>query len=172
MKIFPSDKFEIETGMTKEDAIKHLKNVTDKEKFRNWYWSTKPYMGEVDEKGFRIVETLAAKTEFIITVNGFYCDIYGTLRESESGTIILVETRLNRGAKIFMSIWLTIVAIIFAGSLASLFLGNIKSFYFLLVSIGFFFFGFLMMTFSFRMDKRGVTARLIKIFKRQKGAGD
>ena len=102
MKIFPVEKFEIETTMPVPTILAALGNTVEPRKwkwFRPWFDEGKKFEGRYSDNGFKIMRILNWRNSFQPVIVGTFCS-------NTAGTTIKVTMRLHRFVAAFMCAWM------------------------------------------------------------------
>ncbi len=106
--MFPSQRFTMTTYLSPQDVLKKLSEVvaptSNKIQFR-WRRSKKPYQGQIAEHSFKI-------SRIIYNRNSFSTEIEGRIQAHGRGSQIEIEIKLHPFVIIFMSFWLSLVALV------------------------------------------------------------
>lgn len=106
--MFPSQRFTMTTYLSPEDVLKKLSEVvvptSNSLQFR-WRRSKKPYQGQIAEHSFKI-------SRIIYNRNSFTPEIEGQIQAHGRGSQIDIEIKLHPFVIIFMSFWLSLVALV------------------------------------------------------------
>ena len=121
MGLFPTEKFEFETGMTREEVVSRLRNVTGKRRFFDLR-REKPFEGEVSDNEFRIhyvgvVLTMSKAIKEIIGsrwvgengINEQAIEILGNFNEKENRTIVSLKLTPIFAMKVFLIAWIAVI---------------------------------------------------------------
>ena len=123
MPFLPTEKFKIETGMTREEVISRLRNVTGERRFFKLR-REKPFEGEVADNGFRIQyggvdTTWGGLHEHFFRHHIYFddpknrrareLDVLGSFREDGDKTVLSLNITLMPTIKVFLLGWMFVL---------------------------------------------------------------
>lgn len=138
-KLLPVEKYQIQTRLQEDEVYQRIQNLISYE-----------YLGTLSGNTFKISRNIRYR-------NSFLPEIKGSVEKLKGKTVVNISMNLKLFVKIFMIIWLSLVGLPSAIILIVLFrrllfwnFENLSAF--LLIPIGMFIFGYLLMLLAFRLE--------------------
>lgn len=151
-RFLPIERYQIRTKLSTEEIEKRLRRIAVSE-----------YHGTVSENSFKISRSIRYQNSFLPVIKG-------TINTYLGKTEITISMTLNPFVKIFMIVWLSLAGI--PSAIILLALGRMLiHFYFkgfspfLLIPIGMFIFGYLLMFLAFKSEARVSKKRINQLFE-------
>jgi hypothetical protein len=156
MKIIPRDEIYLETNMTVEEAINHIKDNIETERtnfsiFKEKY--TKPYCGYIRNNMFEIKRNIEYR------MNSFLPIITGVITTIENKTIINIKMKVAKLVAVFSIFMLSFALFLIISGII------IKSIGFTIISIFSFFWAYCLMHLLFNVERNKSKEYLLKLFE-------
>lgn len=97
MKLFPYDKFKINSPQSPTEVLLRIEECTGEKKLFN-FDTTKEFSGLVTENGFEITKNISYRNSFLPVIEG-------KIEPSAVGSSVTVSMRLNALVLCFMLLW-------------------------------------------------------------------
>lgn len=173
-RFLPFEKYTILTELTEEAVFSRLTELTNHSRRSSaaTFFGLGPlfgqasggqYEGTVNPREFKISRVISYRNSFLPV-------ILGTVSSGSGGTEIRLSMRMNLFVMVFMGIWLSIAGLATLGSLSVVTIALLKFKpaslnAFLLIPLGMFLFGYLLMLFAFKAEAKISRKDLNRIFE-------
>lgn len=169
-RFLPFEKYTIQTALSEEEVLERLQIITRttdtiRFSFRKAVIlrSNYEYNGEIHGKSFEIWRNIRYRNSFLPVIRG-------TVSSGSGGTEIRLSMRMNLFVMVFMGIWLSIAGLATLGSLSVVTIALLKFKpaslnAFLLIPLGIFLFGYLLMLLAFKAEAKISRKDLNRIFE-------
>ncbi len=159
MKIYPQDKFEIDSTLSASEIYSALDAVVEPPKWFRWRSANgKKYRGEFSFTNFRIWRIISYRNSFLPIIEG-------QIEPSPSGSRIAITMRLHRLVAAFMLFWLGGVSIGLVSFFVAAMKGRVEPLPTFLVPLGMLLFGIAMTSGAFWWEVRKTKPALMELFK-------
>ncbi len=97
MKVYPYERYQVETNKSVEDVVAAIDNECEKWSLDSFFYKNgKKLVGGMDGRKFKFYRNIGYRNSFLPIV-------VGIVEESLSGSVIKITLRLNRFSMIFMA---------------------------------------------------------------------
>ena len=159
MKIFPSDRVELISSLSKEEVEKKLReNIQPKRGIELRLTrpkNQKAFEGTLFGDSFQIQRVIHGRNSFLPQING-------TLKEGANGTKILMDLKIHGFVIVFLAFWLGGVGLTLIGAIYAMVTQGVKP-VFVVVPLVMFAFGVGLAYFGFNTEKEKSISELKKI---------
>ncbi|MBN1359761.1 MAG: hypothetical protein JW993_04175 [Sedimentisphaerales bacterium] len=161
MRFWPSDSFEIDTTLSREDIITHLNSSVQPGKPFRFFPSSaghKNFRGQISQDGFKISRTIDYANSFLSVITDRFLP-------GQSGTKVAVHMSLHPFVGGFMYVWFGGIGLGFVVTMFGLFSGRVAAFPIVLIPSAMLVFGWALASGCFWFEARRQKPVLIQMFR-------
>jgi len=158
MKLWPSDRFEIETALSPEAIVTALNTQIEPKKLFRFSTNHAPFQGEISRDAFRITRIIHYRNSFLPVVRGKF--LPGT-----AGIKVAIRLGLHPFVTVFMCVWFGGVGLGAIAALAGLIRGQAPASPMLLIPLAMLVFGWALVSGGFWYEAKKQRPMLIEMFK-------
>jgi len=157
MKLWPSDRFEIDTAMSPDEIVAALESNIEPGKFFRFQRHHAPFQGKVYEDGFRITRIIHYRNSFLPVVTGKFLP-------GASGIKVAIRMGLHPLVTAFMCVWFGGVGLGMIGVIAGLLSGQAPASLMLLIPFAMLAFGCALVWVCFWFEAKKQKTMLLEMF--------